>query len=124
VNEALRRSLEPVLHDIRASGAPMPDVRDQEWADDGASAMLWSSDGSGSGVRVDATAPEEDRIVMVADQVQEWVIKELWGQAATNWPPCPSRPASHPLTASRRGGVAVWTCPRDGTPFSPVGSLA
>jgi hypothetical protein len=113
------------LRDIRASGAPMQEIRDEDWADspEVASAMLWSSDGSSTGLRLELEAPEPDRVKQVADQVQEWVIEELWGQAPTNWPPCPNHPDSHPLAASTRERRAVWVCPSDGTPFSPVGSL-
>jgi hypothetical protein len=126
VNDVLSQALEPVLRDIRTSGVPMPEIRDEDWADDPltATAMLCSPEGSASGLRVDIDAPERDRIAMVADQVQEWVIEELWGHAATNWPPCPNHPDSHPLTASTRDGVAFWICPSDLMPFSPVGSLS
>lgn len=125
VNDVLSRALEPVLRDIRASGVPVPDIRDDDWADDPqvATAMLWSPDGSGTGVRVDVDAAEAERVAMVADQVQEWVIEELWGQAATNWPPCPNHPHSHPLSVSTRDDVAFWVCPRDGMAFAPLGSL-
>jgi hypothetical protein len=84
--------------------------------------MLWSPDGSGTGIRVELLAPEAERVAMIADQVQEWVIEELWGSAPTNWPPCPNHPGSHPLAASARD-VAMWSCPADGTPVAPVGSL-
>ncbi|WP_433173977.1 hypothetical protein [Actinoallomurus sp. CA-150999] len=125
MDEVLRRALEPVLRDIRATGVPEPDVRDDDWADDdlSASAFLWSRDGSGAGVRVDRAAAEADRVVQVADQVQEWVIEELWGRAATNWPRCPQHPETHPLRASTHGRSAMWVCPGEGTPVSPVGSL-
>ncbi|GAA4628811.1 hypothetical protein GCM10023196_046740 [Actinoallomurus vinaceus] len=125
MDEVLRQALEPVLRDIRATGAPEPDVRDDGWADDdlSASAFLWSRDGSAVGIRVDRAAAEADRVVQVADQVQEWVIEELWGQAATNWPRCPGHPATHPLRASTRARSAMWVCPSEGTPISPIGSL-
>jgi hypothetical protein len=125
VNDVLSSALEPVLRDIRSSGAPTPEIRDEDWTDsqEVASAMLWSSDGSSTGVRVELAAPEHDRVMQVTDQVQEWVIHELWGHAPTNWPPCPNHPDSHPLAASTREIRVVWVCPSDGTPFAPVGSL-
>lgn len=124
VNEVLRQALDLVLRDIRSTGVPEPDIRDDDWADeDSASGYLWSRDGSGVGVRVDLAAAEADRVAQVADQVQEWVIEELWGHAATNWPRCPDHPDSHPLQALARDRSAVWACPAEGTSFSPVGSL-
>jgi hypothetical protein len=125
MDAVLERALAPVLRDLRTTGVPEPDVRDDDWANDPtvATAMLWSADASGAGLRVDRHAPEPDRIAMVADQVQEWVIEELWSTAPTNWPPCPDHPRTHPLTAKVVNGAAMWTCPTDGSPFVPVGAL-
>ncbi|MGH3983798.1 MAG: hypothetical protein ACRDST_14225 [Pseudonocardiaceae bacterium] len=126
MHEALRQSLEPVLRDMGVSGIPVPVVSEDDWAGDPeiASAMLFSRDGSGVGVSVMASGAETDRVARVADQVQEWVIEQLWAQSSTNWPSCPSHPGNHPLSASVIGRVAVWTCPSDGTVFCPVGALA
>jgi hypothetical protein len=125
MNEVLGQALDLVLRDIRSTGVPEPDVRDDGWPDDedNASASLWSRDGSGVGVRVHLAASEADRVAQVADQLQEWVIEELWGHAPTNWPRCPHHPDNHPLRASTRDRSAVWVCPAEGTAFSPVGSL-
>ncbi len=125
MNDVLSQALQPVLRDIKSTGAPIPTIRDEEWADDPmvASAMLWSADGSGTGISVDLRMPEHDRVMSVTDQVQEWVIEELWGDAATNWPSCPNHRGSHPLSAATRDGGAFWVCPNDGMPFSPIGSL-
>jgi hypothetical protein len=126
VSEVLRQSLEPVLRDMRASGMPEPEVRDGDWLEDSqfSSAWLYSPDGSAVGVRVTWAAAEADRVTEVADQVQEWLVHELIGTSATNWPPCPNHPDNHPLVAAARGRVAVWMCPADSTQFSPVGSLS
>ena len=75
------------------------------------------------GVWVSTTDDEQTRIAMLADQVQEFVIEELWSHAPTNWPPCPQHPDTHPLIATVVEGVATWVCPREGTPCSAVGSL-
>lgn len=119
----MRLALQPVLRDIRATGAPEPDIRDDASWSYSAAAMLWGRDGTGMGVSVDPAEPQVDRVARVADQVQEWVIEERWGNAATNWPPCPRHPQTHPLTAAVVGDVATWTCPADGMPISPVGQL-
>jgi hypothetical protein len=118
-------ALGPVLRDLRATGVPEPEIRDEDWADDPelATAMLCSPDGGCTGARVDRSEPEPHRIAMMADQVQEWVIEELWPTAPTNWPPCPDHPETHPLTAKVAHGGAMWTCPADGSPFVAVGAL-
>jgi hypothetical protein len=118
-------ALGPVLRDLRATGVPEPEIRDEDWADDPelATAMLCNASGGCTGVRVDRGEPEPERIAMMADQVQEWVIEELWPTAPTNWPPCPDHPGTHPLTAKVAKGVAMWTCPGDGSPFVAVGAL-
>ncbi|MFI6759859.1 hypothetical protein ACIBF5_12060 [Micromonospora sp. NPDC050417] len=125
MGEVLRQALEPVLRDIGVSGAPVPDIRDEDWADDPGteSAMLWSRDGSGAGVSVIVAQSAPDRVAHVADQVQEWVIEELWRRAPTNWPVCPRHPDSHPLVATVRGAAAVWVCPVDEAVVAPVGAL-
>lgn len=121
----LSHAMEPVLRDVRASGVPSPEVREEDWADDPLreTAYLCSADGSMSGIAVELGLGEVDQIVGVTDQVQDWVIEELQGSGATNWPPCPNHPDSHPLHSDNLDGVAMWTCPTDGTPCWPVGSL-
>lgn len=125
MEELLQQALEPVLRDLRGAGVAVPRVEDDDWADDpdALSLMLWSSDGSGTGVYVSRSAPACDRIAGMADQVQEWAIEELWGQASTSWPECPHHCNSHPMRATTRDGVAVWSCPADGTPVSEIGAL-
>jgi hypothetical protein len=126
MDDVLADALGPVLRDVRVSGVPEPQVLDDDWADDPAmptAMLLLSPDGSRASLRVDRDEPEPHRIAMVADQVQEWVIEELWPTAPTNWPPCPDHPGTHPLTAKVVHGDAMWTCPADGSPFVAVGAL-
>jgi hypothetical protein len=125
VDELLQQAMAPVLRDLRGAGIAAPRIEDDDWTDDpdAASVMLWSPDGGGTGVYVSRSAPACERVAAMADQVQEWAIEELWGQASTNWPECPHHPNSHPLKAITRDGVAVWSCPADQTPFSQIGAL-
>ena len=125
MDELLRQAMEPILRDLRRAGISPPRVEDDDWTSDpdGVSAMLWSLDGSGVGVCVSRSAPAYERIAVMADQVQEWAIEELWGQASTSWPECPHHPNGHPMKATTRGGVAVWACPADLKPVSEVGAL-
>jgi len=129
VDMALLHALEPVLRDLRSCGLPVPEVREAAWVTPDeeaplmAYAMMWSPDGSGTGISVSLSDPETDRVATAADQVQEWVIEELWRVAPTNWPPCPGHPDNHPRVASTEHGVAAWVCPQDGAYASPIGSL-
>jgi hypothetical protein len=99
---------------------PVPNVADEDWIEFSGmtSAML-----PGTGIRAQLNAPESEQIAELADQVQEWIIEELWGTAPTNWPPCPTHPTTHPLMARALDGVAVWCCPGDGEPSVRIGYL-
>jgi hypothetical protein len=125
VDDVLSQAIAPVLRDLQSAGVDLPRVEDKDCTGDpeSPSVMVWSPDGSGTGLRVDRSAPEFDRVAMVADQIQEWVIEERWGQATTNWPGCPNHPNGHPMQASTHDGVAVWICPADRMPFAPIGAL-
>ena len=52
MDAALSEALTPVLRDLEQSGAPRPDVRDEDWADspEQVTVMLYAPDGSGQGV--------------------------------------------------------------------------
>jgi hypothetical protein len=67
---------------------------------------------------------EADRLVHVADQVQEVVLEELWqlGLPAT-WPECPEHPASHPLTPVLTSAGPSWQCPKSRNTIAMIGEL-
>ncbi|MGC4865748.1 hypothetical protein ACLQ3B_09980 [Micromonospora sp. DT53] len=122
----LAAALEPILSDLGKPGGVQPDLRDEPWRDDPqtASAFLYASDGSGHGIAIDLGLPAVTQIVTLADQVQDWAVEALWSLGrATNWPPCPQHPESHPLTAVVRADRAVWACPTVGTEISAIGTL-
>lgn len=122
----MRSALGPVLRDLQAAGGPVPRVEDDDWVDNPgwSSVMLWSADGSGAGVSVDLTAPEDERIAWVAGMVREWAIEDLWrSEGPTNWPPCPAHPDTHPATPAVRGTGAIWICPVNQLPVAKVGKL-
>lgn len=125
MHDLLTTAMAPVLADLQATGVPLPQVADTEWTDDDAatSAMLWSPQG-GSGIWIRLTDGEADRIAHAAEQVQEWAIEELWASSATNWPPCPKHPDTHPLAPAVHDGVATWACPKTGDPFVAIGTLS
>ncbi|MEV4388525.1 hypothetical protein AB0J68_22880, partial [Micromonospora sp. NPDC049580] len=126
VERELAAALELILSDLETHGGVQPDLRDEPWRDDPhtASAFLYAADGSGQGVSVDLGQPTVTQLVTLAAQVQEWAIEALWSLGrATNWPPCPEHPVSHPLTAVVRTGRAIWVCPTLATEISEVGAL-
>ena len=125
VDDRLARALEPVLRDVARTGVPVPRFQDDDWQPltDHEAAMMWSDDGSGMGVSIYLGDSEPARIARAAEQVQEWVIEELWTRAPTNWPVCPRHPTTHPLASTELAAAAVWVCPKDRVMVSLVGSL-
>lgn len=121
----LRESIAPVLRDLVHAGLVAPRFDDDDWVGDRdyVSCMMWSSDGSGSGLSVRRAATSAERVADAADQVQEWVIEDqLRASGRTNWPPCPSHPASHPLQAAVVESHAMWMCPAGRSVVRPVGT--
>lgn len=111
----LRENLEPVLRDMRSSGAIVPDILEEahdDFGPDCVCAWIQTPGGAGSrGIRVQVSLLAPERLGDVADQLQEWEIEELAaaGRPAT-WPECPQHPDTHPLApgpgATRRYGAA------------------
>ena len=120
----MRAALAPVLADVHSTGAPEPRVNGLSVDDPGCcGVMLWGADGSGSGVIISRADPPGQRTVAATEQVQDWVIEELW-RGGSNWPPCPQHPASHPMRpVADEGGEAWWSCPAEGELVARVGSL-
>lgn len=122
----LSEALAPVLRDVARAGLLAPRFGDAGGIDDDdyAAVMMWG-EGGGQSLSVPRHAALVARVVVAADQVQEWVIEsQLWGTAPTNWPPCPAHPDSHPLQALlARDVTAAWTCPHDGVAMAPIGAV-
>jgi hypothetical protein len=124
----LHSVLDPVLHDVRVSGAIVPDVRDEAHEDLGGgvvSAWLGNRAGTGGmGIRVLVGLPLAEQVAGLAEQVQEWEVEELAavGLPAT-WPQCPDHPNSHPLAPEARDGQALWACPRTGRRIAAIGGV-
>ncbi len=123
----MSEAVEPVMRDWRSAGITEPRFDDQDpgWHDEEgyARVVLWLPDGSGTGIQTALDAPLVDRIVAMADQVQEAAIEEaLWPDRPTNWPACPDHPTSHPLTARVVGDRGRWVCPQSGRDFREIGT--
>jgi len=127
VDTALSEALAPVLQDLRTCGAPVPEVRDNQWSDfpGQATAMLHDVDGTAQGVFAMAAESLPERIASVADQVQEWAVEALWraGRPAS-WPECPEHPGSHPLAAAVQHDRAVRVCPKTRHLVGDIGRLS
>jgi hypothetical protein len=79
------------------------------------------TDGTGFGVGVVTNAPEGDLLIALAEGLQENFseTRGAWGQAR---PACAGH--THPAAPNELDGVAWWTYPQDGTPITPIGTLA
>jgi hypothetical protein len=123
-------TMAPVLRDLRAAGAIVPEVRYEAREDRGPDYVCAfiapaGRTADGQGVWVELAASLSERVVQLADQVQEWEVEELCaaGRPAT-WPECPEHPASHPLEpVMDDDGAAVWRCPRSGLAICAIGEL-
>jgi hypothetical protein len=79
------------------------------------------ADGSRFGFGVETNAREVDLLIALAEGLQE-NFPELDGAWAQARPACPGH--THPATPHELDGVAWWTCPQDGRPITPIGTLA
>jgi len=123
----LECAMAPVLHDMRATGVPMPSLIDGQAWDSGlgtANAMVWSRNGSGIGVHIDLAASLIEQIGQVTVPLHEWAVEELAATNRTNWPPCPRHPGTHPLEPAEQADGWWWTCPRDAVAVTAVGHLS
>ncbi len=102
----------PALTDL-VDTCPVPaSVQDEPWSDDGPSFLLLAPDSTGQGVWTDLSLPEPERLVHVAEQLQEWAVEALWASGSAEvWPVCPEHPDRHPLRPMVLAGRAVWACP-------------
>lgn len=103
----------------------MPRVINDDWADEPSwqSVMVWSDDGSGTGMYVDLDESAEERIASVSDRWHDWAVEQLWEHRSTNWPECPRHPQNHPLVVHLADQRASWVCPHDHQVVARVGHL-
>jgi hypothetical protein len=129
----LRANLEPILRDMRNSGAIVPDVIEEAHDDLGPEYVhAWirlpessgSPDTAAQDIRVHVDLPFPERLADLADQLQDWEVEELFaaGRPPT-WPECPEHPDSHPLAPQARSDQAAWCCPASGHVISTIGAL-
>ncbi|HYF74706.1 MAG TPA: hypothetical protein VD864_17895 [Nocardioides sp.] len=124
LGDHLGPALDRILGDLTA--VPLPRVEPSHWQDwTGAeSAVLWGSDGSSTGVWLDSTLAPAEQVVMLAEQVQEWVFEALCtARRPTNWPRCPAHPDNHPMAPRLTDGAPTWCCPISGHAVAEIGRL-
>ena len=123
VSSLLETALDLVVRDLRRTGGITLRLLDEPVDNDPAYESLWMLSGrtARTGLLVPLDLAEPERLVHVADQVQEFVLEELGrlGLPAT-WPECPEHPGSHPLTP-RLG--PCWVCPKSGDAIAAIGEL-
>lgn len=124
----LRETLAPVLRDIKTTGAILPAIAEEAYADvddEFVTVMASGADGTGMGVFIPTEPTVAERVARLAEQIQEWEIEELAAAARpATWPECPDHPNSHPLEPTTADGTrAVWRYPRSGRVISQVGAL-
>jgi hypothetical protein len=129
----LRATAEPILRDLRSSGAIIPDLMEEAHDDLGPDRVAaWiqppgsaDSEAVGSqGIYVEIDLSTAERLAGLADQIQEWEIEELAAAARpATWPECPQHPNSHPLAPQAQGNQAAWRCPASGQLIAVIGAL-
>ncbi|MFC0623138.1 hypothetical protein [Kribbella deserti] len=126
MNTPFEAALELVVRDLRNTGGITLHLLPEPVDSDPSYESVWML--SGRTARTGLLAPIEmappDRIVHIADQVQEFVLEELGrlGLPAT-WPECPEHPDSHPLTPTQSPGRPSWVCPKSGHTIAAIGQL-
>jgi hypothetical protein len=122
----LLKAITPLLRDISATGAILPDIEDSSWDDDPdvISALIGKSGISYQGIRIRLSLSDVERLADLAQQVQEWEVEALWHTGRnSSWPECPIHPNRHPLSADMRDGYPSWYCPVTGAAISEIGAL-
>jgi hypothetical protein len=130
--DVIQKATAPVLRDLEASGAIVPEILYQSSGDDtgdgreGVSTDITRGGGHGGNVW---TPTEEcssaEQVWWAAHQLQEWEVHELWEAGrSTTWPGCPEHPNTHPLEPDTDGeDTAVWRCPRTQQVICAIGAL-
>jgi hypothetical protein len=122
VEPSLTEAVELVAGDVRRTTSLTPAVEDDDWMrQEGFASAMFGFEGVGGqrGVSVEILASLAERLVRLADVVQDEVADELWGA----WPECRLHPASHPLDPRNQEDRAVWVCPNTGQAVAEIGRL-
>jgi hypothetical protein len=123
--QQLQAALAPILRDMRATGAVLPDIVPEAHEDRGEDFVCaWIDDGDlgGCGISVWITESPADQVSQLAEQLVEWANDVQLGRTAV-WPPCPDHPGRHPLWPDSEDGRAVWKCTNSDLVVCTIGAL-
>ncbi|GAA3597380.1 hypothetical protein [Kribbella ginsengisoli] len=123
---SLASALNAVVRDLRNTGGIELRISDEPATSDPGyeSVLLLSGRRWSTGLLAPLGLTDDERLVHVADQVQEFVFEELARlELPVTWPECPEHPASHPLTPVLTSGPPSWQCPKSGDTVAPIGRL-
>jgi hypothetical protein len=123
---SLASALEAVVRDLRNTGGIELRISEEPATSDPGyeSVLMLSGRRCWTGLLAPLAMADDERLVHVADQVQEFVFEELArvGLPVT-WPECPEHPASHPLEPVLTSGRPSWQGPKSGSTVSRIGEL-
>lgn len=116
LHPAMARALAPTLADLQRTDGPRFRF-EHEPVDPGCNPMVvaHATDGTGTGVWVDAFGDDADNVDSVTDQMYEPALEASDGQ----WPSCPIHLEAHRLVLYRGG----WKCLITGEHVAEVGAL-
>jgi hypothetical protein len=130
--DVIARATAPILHDLEASGAIVPEILYQTTGNysrdgrEGVTTDIARDGGHGGNVWIPTEeCSSAEQVSWAAEELQEWEIHELWeaGRPAT-WPECPQHPSTHPLKPDTDGmDTAVWRCPSAQQVICAIGAL-
>jgi hypothetical protein len=121
----LQAALTPILRDMRATGAVLPDILPEARFDRGEEfvcAWITDGDGMGCGIRICVTTPLASQVWDLAGQLVEWANDIQVGRR-TPWPQCPDHAGTHPLWPDIEAGSAVWKCENSDRIVCRIGAL-
>jgi hypothetical protein len=126
VEISLADALGMVVRDLDRTGGIRLEVRDDPTYRLFGYETVWmlSEHPSRTGLSAPVEMGDAERVVHVADQVQEFVLEELGRlELPATWPECSEHPGSHPLEARLEDGGPAWVCPKSGHTVAGVGEL-
>lgn len=132
----VREAARPVLRDLTVVGLA-PVIEEESRTDRGPQTVTAWVPGpvrlSGQELRVWRAASLPERVVQVAEQLQEWAGDvQVWEDAGfpgrqidlwAAWPACPEHDGGHSLRATVREGRATWSCPENEHAIAEIGAL-
>lgn len=115
-----------ILNDLLFSTGKSIEAVDPKGAEDAFGNTAWFRGWSGSriGMPLDGYVSDDERDLLLAEQMQGFIQEELPGVGRSSaWPNCPAHPGTHPLVPSNHAKPLSWVCPHTKATVVAVGSL-